>query len=323
MESRTLSSGENGQTRISPVFWLLLVLASCNALGARFGLWSVESEPMALAAIGIMLLGGLPHGACDLSLAAKAWGSGRRELFWVLVPYLLVAVVMALLWWRVPLLALVVFMCLSAFHFGEDWGMLPGGLLRAMAGLAVISVASFGQQVAVTELFIALTRTPDAALVAQWLAASAPVAVLVTAVGLYQSWRSGHRIWVAAYALGYLGLLILPPLEGFTLFFVGLHAPRHWRQLIATLPTVLRQRALREGAGLSALSIALLAIWLVLQKTATSPSAADLAPYSLHLGAEVFRMLSILAAPHLALSIAIEQRLTLAALDPTHRPALR
>lgn len=284
---------------VSAAFWVLLALALAVVAGDYFAIWSIDSSLVTVMAVAVMLIGGLPHGACDLSLAAKAFGAGRGELVLVVAGYLAVAGAMAAMWHQAPLMALICFTALAAFHFGEDWTMLPGGLLRSVAGLAVITTASLGHQSAVTALFAAMTEAQEAPTIAQWLAASAPMTWLVTSVGLYLAWQAGHRAWVMAYVLAYICLFMLPPVIGFTIFFVGLHAPRHWRQSIRIMPAAFRRRAAREGAALTLLSLALWGGWL-----AWHPVAGGIA-----LGGEAFRLLSILAAPHLALSLAMERRL--------------
>ena len=280
-------------------FWPLMALVAGRGLGVQAGLWSADSAIITQGAVAIMLLGGLPHGACDLSLAAAALQRGWRELGLVLVLYVLTGAAMAGLWWLSPIAALIVFLALSGFHFGEDWAMLPSGLLRVMAGLAVITTAAIGQPAQVSALFVGLTGSSLAPIVAHWLAAAAPVTLLVTAVGLTSAWQAGLRLLVLAYGLSYAGLLFLPPMLGFALFFVGLHAPLHWRTVIRHLPGRQILIARREAIGFTALTLAVWLVWL----------AGWGLPMGGSLGAEAFRLLSIVAAPHLALSLALERRL--------------
>jgi len=293
--------------QVSWAFWPLALLAALAALGIARNWWPANAPWLLRSAIAVMLLGGLPHGACDLTLAAQSWQTGPRQLALVLAAYLAVAAAMAALWFVAPLAALILFLALAGLHFGEDWQMLPSALLRLMAGLAVLACAAAGQGPTVAALFAALTHSPHALLATQALAALAPVTLLVTSVGLAMAWRSGHRHWVIAQALSYIALLTLPPLLGFTLFFVGLHSPLHWRAIAAQLPPAIARHARREGLWFSALSLVLWALFLLWQPATATTPVSNLAP--LQLGAEAFRLLSILAAPHLALSLAIAARL--------------
>jgi len=124
--------------------------------------------------------------------------------------YVLVAAAMTLLWWLSPLAALLVFLGMSGIHFGEDWAMLPSGLLRAMAGMAVITTAAFGQQDRVRgpvrRAHRIAARSHDRTLGPGGCA----LTWLVTLVGIEAAWRSGHRAWVMACCACFTGSLAAP-----------------------------------------------------------------------------------------------------------------
>jgi len=289
------------QGKVPVLFWPLAFAALAASIAISAGWLVAGSGWLLYPTIAAMLLGGLPHGACDISLAAAALHCRRRDVAPLIALYVLVAAAMTLLWWLSPLAALLVFLGMSGIHFGEDWAMLPSGLLRAMAGMAVITTAAFGQQDRVADLFVALTGSPHAVMIARWAQAAAPLTWLVTLVGIEAAWRSGHRAWVMACCACFTGLLVLPPLIGFTLFFAGLHAPLHWQSLQRTLPRARARSAEHEGLWLTILT---LSIWFGWMRWAhvVSPLGSS---------AEAFRLLSIVAAPHLALSLTIERRINL------------
>lgn len=290
--------------QVSALFWILAPVAALCGIGATLGWWSGQSAPITLAAIAVMLIGGLPHGACDMSLAATAWRLDRAAMAKILALYIGVAALMAALWWLTPVIALIVFLALAGLHFGEDWAMLPPGLLRMMAGLSVITVAALGQPTQVTALFFAMTGSPLAEQIAHWAAAAAPMTLLVTLVGAAGAWRAGHSTWVLAQTLGYALLFVLPPVLGFAVFFVGLHAPLHWREVVRRLPHIRLASARTEGAALTAL---VLLVWCgALWRFGLVSHAV---PGTVRIGGAAFCLLSIVAAPHLALSLAIGRRI--------------
>ena len=304
--------------QVSALFWLLALAALVGALAARNGGWAIGGGPAVLVATAVMLIGGLPHGACDMALAAAAWRLNWHGLVVILAAYVGVGALMMALWWAAPVVALLLFLALAGLHFGEDWAMLPRGLLRTLAGLSVITAAALGQPGPVAALFAAMTHSALALPIAQWAAAAAPVTLLVTLVGLIMAWRAGHRGWVAAQTLSYAGLLMLPPLIGFAVFFVGLHAPLHWRQVERVLPRQWLGAAFWQGVWLTLL---VLAVWIWALWYRGLIDAAPAMP--LFVGGDAFRLLSIVAAPHLALSLAIERRLRTARIAaPADRPAL-
>ena len=283
---------------VSGIFWPCAALAiACLALGVP-----LAGDVATGWAIALILIGGLPHGGHDLALARRAFALGSFATTVFVGAYAAVAFAMLLLWAIAPLLALTAFLALSTLHFADDWRSTPddraaGGdpmdaLLRVATGFAVIAAASLGQRAAVTDLFVAMAG-PDAVWIVRAAVAAAPVTLLVTAVAIWQTWRSGARERAAATAAALGLLLVTPPLVGFALFFSLLHAPRHMHGM----QPLLGHRGGRLASNLSGPLMALLAIGLWLWAAPLILSSADvLGP------AMVFQLLSVVAVPHLACS---------------------
>ena len=246
----------------------------------------------------VFLGGGLPHGAYDIALLRRSIDWGPSGIRLAVGAYAAIAMLMALLWMTVPLAALILFLVVASVHFGEDWQMLEEPLLRLAAGAAVIAAVTIGHRAAVSALFVAMSD-PRAIVVAQFIIAAAPVALLVTMVGIAVAWRDGSRQWAAAMTTCIALLLILPPVAGFTLFFVFLHSPRHLVRTRAVLRDMTVVRWLGTGALLSGLSI--LGWWTV---RGLVPSRIDPAAI-----AQAFQLLAAVAVPHLILSRWLERRL--------------
>ena len=277
-----------------PSFWVAAI-ALCAAAVGRLPLGAPEAVVAAtLAFIG----GGLPHGAYDIASLRRAVALDRLGLVLAVGGYVAVATIMALLWMTAPLAALILFLMVAAVHFGGDWRMLDEPLLRVAAGTAVIAAPAIGHPAQVTALFVAMSGE-RAAVVAQVAAATAPVALLVTAVGVALVWRQGDRAWAAAMATCLILLLILPPVAGFALFFVFLHSPRHLAEARAALGDMTRARWLATGGLLSGAAIA---GWWGLEALAAAPIGASLE-------ARAFQLLASVALPHLLLSRWLETRL--------------
>lgn len=251
---------------------------------------------LALAAI-LMLMGGLPHGAYDIAIARSTLRLSRSAATAFFFAYLGVAALMVALWAIAPLVALCLFLALAAVHFGEDWRMLEAGLLRSMAGASVLCVPAFAHPESVTALFVAMAG-PEAEWVRRFIVAFTPVAVLVTLVGMLIAVRSGYAGWALAQFAALLALAVLPPQFGFLLYFVFLHSPLHMRGVANTLPQWSGPRFWIYGA------LVCLACFIL---------AALLAPglvsgQSLAMSAEAFRLLSVVAAPHLLLTLLVDRR---------------
>ncbi len=282
---------------VYPAYWIAATaLIGVALLGVPLG------QPAAVAAATLVFLGGgLPHGAYDIALLRRSVVLGRSGVGLAIGGYATIALLMVLLWTTLPLVALVLFLAVASVHFGEDWQMLEEPLLRFAAGAAVIAAATIGHPAEVSALFVAMSD-PRAAVIAQIITAAAPVALLVTAVGIAAAWRDGSQHWAAAMALCFALLLVLPPVAGFALFFVFLHSPRHLAQTRAVLRDMTLGRWLGTGALLSGLAI--LGWWAV-----RSLAPSRFAPIFV---AQAFQLLASVAVPHLLLSRWLDRRLSAA-----------
>ncbi|MES2419735.1 MAG: Brp/Blh family beta-carotene 15,15'-dioxygenase [Pseudomonadota bacterium] len=280
---------------VHPGFWLAAVyLATALAAGL-----SLDGPIATLIATIVFIGGGMPHGAYDIALLARTGRLGRHRLGLAVGGYVGIAGVMAVMWVTSPLLALVLFVAVASVHFGEDWTMLDEPLLKVAAGTAIIAAPAIGHPAEVARLFVAMVGGPDGETVARSLIAIAPVALLVTIVGIGDAWRSGAREWAAATAVAILSLIIAPPVAGFALFFVFLHSPRHLADARMTLGGISQRWWLATGA---ALSVAAIGGWVVF-----ATSLGRLLPDDLT--AQAFQLLATVAVPHLAFSKWIERRL--------------
>ncbi len=307
---------------VFPAYWVAAAaLIVATLVGLPLG------QPAAVVAATIVFIGGgLPHGAYDIALLRRAValdrsgaglaggglaGDGLVRVGLVVGGYVATALLMVSLWLTVPLVALVLFLAVAAVHFGEDWAMLEEPLLRVAAGAAVIGAATIGHPSAVSGVFVAMSD-PRAAVVARIVTAIAPVALLVTLVGIALAWRQGSRHWASAMAVCLGLLIVLPPVAGFALFFVFLHSPRHLAQTRVLLRDMTRARWIGTGALLS--GVAILGWWGV---RVIAPSRFDPS-----FGAQAFQLLASVAVPHLLLSRWLERRLAVAccAEDQTAAP---
>lgn len=99
--------------------WLLLI----GALLALLSNWVIVTDAYQFKLlIFSMILFGVPHGALDLYIEGKTMQSGDIKGNTVLLKYLLNILAYALLWYFFPLISLMVFIIITAYHFGEiDW----------------------------------------------------------------------------------------------------------------------------------------------------------------------------------------------------------
>lgn len=279
----------------SPVprlFWAAAVMAAAVFAAGR----SFDPKLLSLAALWLMLLGGLPHGAYDIATARRALALSNRRALLLFSLYIGVALLMAMLWTVSPGLALSIFLASAAIHFGEDWDMLDTGLFRATAGASVICIPAIFQPAEVGQLFL-LMGGQQAETVTKIAIATAPVAILVMLTALARAFVQGDRQWAVAQATSFVGLAVLPLILGFTLFFVFLHSPLHMREVRHSLPGW-TPRSL-AAYGLAICSLGLLGGFFFFEQL-----VSDIPEVAMANG---FKVLSSLAAPHLMLHFFIKK----------------
>lgn len=179
-----------------------------GAIAAAFAPAAVQ---LSFAILGIGVIG-MVHGAGDLAVV----DSRQRPLF--LLIYGGVALV-TLLWWTIdPAIALPAFLLASAFHFGvEDApdGTVAKRVARGVAlvtGPAALHVGSYRD-------LLAIAGGPSTS-----LPVLAPVLAVAGGLACGVMVALSIRRRDARLGIGMAALLCLPPLVGFTLGFLVLHA---------------------------------------------------------------------------------------------------
>ncbi|WP_298951489.1 Brp/Blh family beta-carotene 15,15'-dioxygenase [uncultured Methylobacterium sp.] len=268
---------------------LILLGLVASALLPREASWIV-----ALTAVIVL---GVPHGALDGAVAAPLLRPGFGRLWFGVfaVPYLTLSGLVLLAWQVVPAATLAGFLALSVFHFGEeDAG--PGRPVEALVrGGLPIALPALLHPDATAQIFSAVSRLPMAQLpmwwqIAAWLWLALTAAWLVT-----QRPRRTVLVEIAALTAAFW---LLPPLTAFTLYFVGLHGPRHMRALVddpAKAPGVdTMERAVLASLPIFGLTLLLGAgLWPLY-----APGSPDAATTLLAL---TLQMLSALTVPHVLL----------------------
>ena len=191
-------------TRAPVIGWTMLAGA---ALAASAGSLPIQLG-FAILAIGAL---GMAHGASDLAIVAP----GRRPLFLLL--YVSVSLICLAWWTGYPEIALPLFLAASAIHFGVEDAPHGGLPERAARGISLVATPAIlhresygdilafaaGHGIATTVLFLLIGG-----------GAVATALVLIMAIR-----RRDGRLLIGTGAL-----LVLPPLIGFSIGFLVLHA---------------------------------------------------------------------------------------------------
>ena len=178
-----------------------------------------------IAATLLIALLGLPHGALDPVVAyrAKLWQHPIGLLAFLSV-YLLLCAAMIGLWWQLPILGFLIFMAISALHFGRDYQRYKPQLwFQVSYGAFVLGLPTLFHPDETQQIFsyLLFDETPHAIL---WLL---QIGGIAGAISLILGLRGTPRAAGAELTFLLISAWLLPPLWYFVLFFCFLHSPRH------------------------------------------------------------------------------------------------
>lgn len=220
---------------------------------------------------------GLSHGGADPLILQRLVAGRGLALSLAMALYFLASLAFIALVWFFPVLALLVFLILSIWHFGlTDAAYLsssPDSLLVWLSGSLPVLGPILGHPEQTSELFAWLVSRETASVLATLtLLGPLMAAVWVAGFGLL-AYRHVHQPRVRALMelmLVGAALVLLPPLLAFTFYFCLVHSVRHFlsiaenrlghTQLKQVLVFLMRQSA---PATLSAIALGLLA-WAVI-----------------------------------------------------------
>jgi Brp/Blh family beta-carotene 15,15'-monooxygenase len=212
----------------------ILVIA-CLALGGSFFLpvLSIEQQFwIVIVPIGVF---GLSHGGADTSILKKLTATSKSNVLLLLLAYMLASLAFVALIWTLPLVALLVFLGMSVWHFGyTDEAFLSSErdlLLRCLSGSMAVLGPILGHPQQTSELFSWLIKIETSAVldVLVWMG---PLLAGLWLLGfaymmLRKSNRPSLRV-LAEWCLVGATLIVLPPLLSFAFYFCVIHSMRHF-----------------------------------------------------------------------------------------------
>ncbi len=261
----------------------------------------LETPAMSIAAGAAIAVFGLPHGAMDLQALARSYRIGRQQFAAMTALYLACAAVMALAWWAAPVAALAFFLMIAVVHFGEDWQAAEQPFLQHGTALALLAMPALFHKAAIAAIFVALTGTPPAALVADALLVVAPVALVVAIAAIAAMAANGAYRTAASAVASLAALAVLPPALGFAVYFCLFHSPQHFAQRLRLLGWSRARHWLPVVIPVTALAFAIVAgLFAVVPATGVPARFV----------AAIFMTLSVLTLPHVAVPILLDAGLS-------------
>ena len=237
---------------------------------------------------------GLPHGAID---AYIAWQDGLWRspigLAAFTGAYLLMTLLVIGVWMALPVFSLLIFLIISAWHFGTDANA-QNSAERWLFGSLVFCLPALFHEVDVANLYETLSG-PSARNIVPVTRIWGPVAaiILVSMISIKLSHQPQRRKDIIII----LGLIafawLLPPLIYFAIYFCALHSPTHFGRVLKMVPGAHRRRAVLQTAVFTMLTLALAGLAL--------PVLPDKLTLEQALIQMVFVGLAALTVPHMVL----------------------
>lgn len=219
-------------------------------------------------ALALIIVAGIPHGSFDIR-AAERWIGPRRALrFALLVGYVAVGLSMSALCLRWPGGGLLAFLIISAIHFSE------GEMLHSSKHTAIslgISAILLPIGLHISEAsgylnFFASESTLDS--LSPYLTIGAGTVALALLISLVVDLCKGKKVELIQCSICILAWLLLPPLSGFCVWFIGRHSRQHLERCHVLVPKACRRLVPWDFVALSLTAIALLtplALWFDLR----------------------------------------------------------
>lgn len=209
-------------------------------------------------ALALIIVAGIPHGAFDLRIAEISWRArlgSRSSLF---AAYVFVGGMMSALCLMAPGVGLSLFLIISAIHFIEGESDRPLDVTAIAFGIAAI-LTPIGLHTTESARYLSFFFGESAFnQYANIVSLCATVLLVCAAALLVVDATRGRRKRLLERTVSLLAWVTLPPLAGFSVWFIGCHSRRHLERC--------RPLYLTEGhklpsdfVGISILAILLLA----------------------------------------------------------------
>lgn len=268
------------------------------------------TEVQLVVALSMIVLIGIPHGATDYlifqQLSRPLWGTKEMRHFYT--NYVMLMAAYALVWWLLPSVALLLFLLISMYHFGQsNWNYVSFGRpaeaygIHLIWGAFVLLVPILWHYDAAAPIISGIIGAPAPVIAPAWREA---ISILLLVVNLWISiycflqQRISRREFadevVNLFALALL-FVNLPLLLGFAIYFVCWHSLssmmdqiRFFRRQVAAYDL---GAYIKNALPLSLAAIASLAALAFVQMKMSIP---------LNIGI-VFVFISVVTLPHMIL----------------------
>jgi Brp/Blh family beta-carotene 15,15'-monooxygenase len=210
------------------------------------------------SALGLIILAGIPHGSFDLRAAHRCWGQNLSRRILVIFSYISMGVLMSAVCLVWPRLGLTTFLLISALHFTEGERFNSSLTTALSMGIAAI-VIPIGFHVSEAQPYVQFFfQEAMMTTLAPFLRLAAIAVTLLLGTCLMRDAMNGSRCEVVQRLLCLLSFILLPPLSGFCVWFIGRHSRQHLERSRRFISTGRLRDLPGDFIALSALAIVLI-----------------------------------------------------------------
>lgn len=249
--------------------------------------------PLFIALVGSI---GILHGALDHQVAFRYFGMRTNTRGWVsfLGGYLGVMILYALLWYLIPLLALVVFLALSVWHFGQsdmhDYKVRRGENIMNITRSSAVLGVMFGLHVREVQHIVGGIFPWQIPTEVGYVMAGGSLLVHVVALLGFKprplAWALFDILWLSLMSA------ILPLLLAFAVYFALWHSVNHLTELRNYLQYARWTRMVLNGTPFTLAALVIIAVVAFML-----PSGGNPMQWVLFL----FIAISLMTMPHMLL----------------------
>lgn len=220
-------------------FGLILTLALFSIVGACSIATPQASEWLAMA---LIIIAGIPHGSYDVQVAKSKWKASRRALVAIIALYVISAIVMTGLCVFFPYVGFPLFIGLSALHFAEGeadthetwyaWKSLVFGTSPILLpiGLHPNEATDYLTFFIGSESFNSMSSLLTAISIALAICFGYSIVTQIKQGKEDSVPQNLERL------ICLIGWIVLPPLSGFAVWFIGRHSRIHIEHCKAMVP---------------------------------------------------------------------------------------
>jgi Brp/Blh family beta-carotene 15,15'-monooxygenase len=175
-----------------------------------------------------LLMFGLPHGSLDIAIIRRSAALGAWQVGATILLYLGLATAMYAIWCFAAVLALAGFLVIASVHFADDWADELPPFFAIGTAVALLTTPTLLHHQAIADIFVSLTGQGRASVIADLSLLVAPVALIAAVTGIALMVRNDEAVRALETSAVVGGMLLLPPIAGFALFFCLSHSPKHF-----------------------------------------------------------------------------------------------